>query len=220
VTGAEHRLLIPLIPFMPHRFRTLFQYTADAVFLSDGDGVVIEVNPAATARFGLAADASAHLRDLLADPGEWPALADELMRGDDVLGRSVRVRCASGETELASLTCVQMRGGPGGQIQAIIHSGDHPALEALDELYDVQTGLPNRRAFVAQLTRALSGRQGRAVRQIAVIHVDLNRFQRINQTLGHETGDTVLSMTAQRRMPASAPATWWRGPPATTSWCC
>jgi diguanylate cyclase (GGDEF)-like protein/PAS domain S-box-containing protein len=183
---------------MPHRFRTLFQHTADAVCLADADGAIVEVNPAATVRFGLSADGAAHLRDLLADPAEWAAVADDLLRGEDVVARTVRVRASAGEPDVASLTCVQMRGGQGGQIQAIIHRGDHPALDALDDLYDEQTGLPSREAFVAQLTRALSGRPGRAVHQIAVIHVDLNRFQRINETLGHETGDTVLSMTAQR----------------------
>ncbi|HZG42717.1 MAG TPA: PAS domain-containing protein, partial [Longimicrobium sp.] len=68
---------------MPHRFRTLFQHTADAVCLADADGAIVEVNPAATVRFGLSADGAAHLRDLLADPAEWAAVADDLLRGED-----------------------------------------------------------------------------------------------------------------------------------------
>ncbi len=40
---------------MPHRFRTLFQHTGDAVFLADAEGTIVEANPAADARFGLAA---------------------------------------------------------------------------------------------------------------------------------------------------------------------
>ena len=181
---------------MPHRFRTLFQHTGDAVCLADAEGVIVEANPAATARFGLGADARAHLRDLFADPGDWLGVARRLERGEDV-HMPVRLRTVEGAAVVESITCVQMRDGPGAQIQAIVHAEHHPDGGDLDELYDADTGLPNRAAFVTQLTRALE-RPAHRGSPLAVLHVDLNRFHRVNESLGHETGTTVLAMTAQR----------------------
>ena len=39
---------------MPHRFRTLFHHTQDAVCVTDEDGLILEMNPAAATRFGVA----------------------------------------------------------------------------------------------------------------------------------------------------------------------
>ena len=181
---------------MPHRFRTLFQHTGDAVCLADAEGVIVEANPAATTRFGLGADARGHLRDLFADPGDWVKVARRLERGEDV-HMPVRLRPVKGQAVMESITCVQMRDGPGAQIQAIVHAEHHPDGGDLDELYDADTGLPNRAAFVTQLKRALQS-PAHLGSPLAVIHVDLNRFHRVNESLGHETGTTVLSMTAQR----------------------
>jgi diguanylate cyclase (GGDEF)-like protein/PAS domain S-box-containing protein len=181
---------------MPHRFRTLFQHTGDAVCLADAEGVIVEANPAATTRFGLSADARGHLRDLFADPRDWVKVARRLERGEDV-HMPARLRPVKGPAVVESITCVQMRDGPGAQIQAIVHAEHHPDGGDLDELYDEATGLPNRAAFVTQLTRALQSPAHQGT-PLAVIHVDLNRFHRVNESVGHETGTTVLAMTAQR----------------------
>ncbi|MEL6575320.1 MAG: diguanylate cyclase, partial [Pseudomonadota bacterium] len=66
---------------------------------------------------------------------------------------------------------------------------------------DSLTGLMNRRG----LTRVLSSwlRPGgeaaaRAPRSVAVLHVDLDHFKAVNDTLGHDAGDHVLSVAAER----------------------
>jgi diguanylate cyclase (GGDEF)-like protein/PAS domain S-box-containing protein len=62
---------------------------------------------------------------------------------------------------------------------------------------DELTGLANRSAFQEQLAHAIrqSHRHGRA---IAVLFIDLDRFKNINDTLGHEAGDTLLKEVARR----------------------
>lgn len=64
-------------------------------------------------------------------------------------------------------------------------------------LHDMLTGLPNRSLFTDRL--ALSAlhtvrEQGLA----AVLFFGLDRFKMINDTMGHETGDQLLIMTAER----------------------
>ncbi len=67
---------------------------------------------------------------------------------------------------------------------------DHRELERLSTT-DALTGLMNRRAF----TSSLEGAMERAVRNETpgvLLFVDLDNFKQINDTKGHETGDTVL----------------------------
>ena len=63
--------------------------------------------------------------------------------------------------------------------------------------YDSLTGLPNRQSFYESLEKFLSLAK-RGHYQAAVMFIDLDRFKRINDTLGHEYGDLVLQEIAER----------------------
>lgn len=60
---------------------------------------------------------------------------------------------------------------------------------------DALTGLANRREFHAQLDRALRLSQRRP-RPLALVYIDLDNFKTVNDTRGHEAGDTVLRIAA------------------------
>ena len=63
--------------------------------------------------------------------------------------------------------------------------------------YDPLTELPNRRTFMDRVDMAL--RQAVRNNRIgAVLHVNLDRFKQINDTLGHRAGDTLLKAVSQR----------------------
>lgn len=64
-------------------------------------------------------------------------------------------------------------------------------------LHDALTGLPNRRLFVDRLEHALS-RSHRHRQPVGVMFLDLDRFKLINDTLGHDMGDRLLMMVADR----------------------
>ncbi|MDH4317354.1 MAG: EAL domain-containing protein [Desulfobulbaceae bacterium] len=63
--------------------------------------------------------------------------------------------------------------------------------------HDSLTGLPNRIMLQEFLKRALAGAQ-RHKELLAVLFVDLDDFKRINDTLGHKTGDDLLKKLAAR----------------------
>ena len=62
---------------------------------------------------------------------------------------------------------------------------------------DPLTGLDNRGAFTVSLAQALAqAERGRA--ELALLFIDMDRFKAVNDSLGHETGDSVLRETARR----------------------
>ncbi|MGA9746086.1 MAG: bifunctional diguanylate cyclase/phosphodiesterase [Nocardioides sp.] len=70
-------------------------------------------------------------------------------------------------------------------------AGEHAALH--DEL----TGLANRRLFARRLDEALVGGS------VSLFLLDLDRFSDVNDTLGHEIGDRLLAVVAERIIDAS-----------------
>jgi diguanylate cyclase (GGDEF)-like protein len=63
--------------------------------------------------------------------------------------------------------------------------------------YDELTGLPNRTLFSQRLNHALAQAR-RYKKTLAVLFIDLDRFKNINDTLGHEAGDSLLQEMAKR----------------------
>lgn len=68
--------------------------------------------------------------------------------------------------------------------------------------HDDITGLPNRRAVIAHLHRALT-----CGHRPAVILIDLDHFKKINDTWGHEVGNKLLHSVAYRLLTLDRPVT-------------
>jgi diguanylate cyclase (GGDEF)-like protein/PAS domain S-box-containing protein len=63
--------------------------------------------------------------------------------------------------------------------------------------YDSLTNLPNRTLFRDRLTQTIA-RANRNKQIVALLFIDLDRFKEINDTLGHDTGDCLLTGVATR----------------------
>ena len=63
--------------------------------------------------------------------------------------------------------------------------------------YDALTRLPNRRLLLDRLHAALSA-SARSKRFGAVLFLDMDRFKTLNDTLGHDYGDLLLTQVAER----------------------
>ena len=98
--------------------------------------------------------------------------------------------------------------GPGMLIDHIEDITDRKAFEAMLQhqvLHDTLTGLPNRALLVDRLGQTLNAARG-AGPTVAVLFCDLDRFKAINDTHGHQAGDSVLTEVARRLQAAVRPS--------------
>ncbi len=84
------------------------------------------------------------------------------------------------------------------RFQAVIADRDAYEVQLSHQaLHDPLTGLANRALLVERLNDALE-RAARLRARVSVLFIDLDRFKLINDSLGHDVGDTVLVEVARR----------------------
>ena len=92
------------------------------------------------------------------------------------------------------------------QVQALNAEVERTRAEAdlrHQALHDGLTGLPNRVFLHSSLDRAIRGARDDA--QCALLLLDLDRFKEVNDTLGHQVGDSLLRQIGQRLQGAVLP---------------
>ncbi len=103
---------------------------------------------------------------------------------------SLSLQRMDSSTLMASLTDVSL---------TVQQELEQQAQRVRDARIDRLTGLPNRRAVVEHLERVLARRLDTpAGSTLAVITTDIDRFGRVNLTLGQEAGDALLRLVALR----------------------
>lgn len=91
----------------------------------------------------------------------------------------------------------------GGVAGAVLVAHDVTAARELSDklarlaLYDHLTGLPNRALFADRLERAI-GLAKRGEDAFSLLYIDLDNFKEVNDRLGHQAGDQLLQMAADR----------------------
>ena len=83
------------------------------------------------------------------------------------------------------------------QIQDITERKRAEDLLEHQALHDPMTGLPNRTLLLDRLTHAMA-RCRRTGRVAAVLFMDLDRLKLVNDSMGHEAGDSLLTAVARR----------------------
>jgi diguanylate cyclase (GGDEF)-like protein/PAS domain S-box-containing protein len=180
------------------RFRSAFEDAPTGMAIVALDGTIQRVNAALCAATGRAADAlvGAAVSDLTPeedrDHAHWPPAA-----GAEQERRFMR---AEGSVGWALWQHSLVRDHAGAPAYWVCHMRDISKRKRAERQLEYQahhdplTGLANRTLFLEHL----SGLIGRGEGQIAVVFVDLDNFKVINDSLGHEAGDRLLSVVADR----------------------
>lgn len=192
------------------RFRMVFEHTALPMVRNSLDGEFLEVNDAWCNMFGYAREevlpqhltwqqlthpddiesSDALVKKMLA--GEIADIKIEkryLRKGGKVLWGMVQVslvRDAAGAPEFFIVA-----------IQDITQRKQAEQQISFMAYHDKLTGLPNRSLLFDRLSQAISQAK-RDGKFVALLFVDLDGFKAINDQHGHEAGDAILKMAAQR----------------------
>jgi diguanylate cyclase (GGDEF)-like protein/PAS domain S-box-containing protein len=129
-------------------------------------------------------------------------LADLLEGRIDRLSIRADLTHADGRAIPVTLTAARVPSEQGGGGDMVLHVEDHRRLLEVEaqvdylSRHDATTGLPNRTAITDRIGEALRGAGEH--RPVAVLAVDLDRFQAVNDRLGHAYGDHVLATIGSR----------------------
>ncbi|MCZ8220969.1 MAG: EAL domain-containing protein [Acidovorax sp.] len=107
------------------------------------------------------------------------------------------IRCADGKLKPVEISGIFVDGGRLITMQDL--SQHKAAEEEINTLayYDPLTRLPNRRLLMDRLQQALAA-SARHHRSGALLMLDLDNFKTLNETRGHDRGDTLLLQVAHR----------------------
>lgn len=189
-----------------HRFRTLIEAAPIGACVVDEHGTIEVANRAYCTFYGYTHEEliGQHLTMLVPEAARDAEMVT--FRRDVAAGRGgqreATVITKGGEPRTVLIDTVQYTGLDGRPRRAS-YVTDISLHKAENELYlyaahhDALTTLPNRALFALRLGVTLEEQRARGG-CAAVLSLDLNGFKAINDTHGHEAGDTVLQVVAER----------------------
>ena len=204
VAGA-HRTRVKVVRASAERFKQLFDRNPAGEYRANAAGGILDCNDACAKMLGFAsrAELMAHgIADVYGSDTEWQTMVARLRDQGSLASFEIPLNRVDGTQVWVLMNASMVSDGQGRPIVAATLVDITDRKRAEEEVrykahHDVLTGLPNRALFKDRLTIALNYAH-RAGSQLAVLCLDLDGFNVVNEAFGREGGDHLLREVAER----------------------
>jgi diguanylate cyclase (GGDEF)-like protein/PAS domain S-box-containing protein len=197
VWGIFRLRLLDLLPIARSR---IVETMHDGVVVVDAYQRVVDLNPAAQRILGYGAGPAVGrpVQELMPDYAILLARSE----GSTTAEAEIRLPLEDGirDYEVTLSPIPDDRGRESGRLVVLRDITERKmTAERLERMthYDALTGLPNRKLFSDRLSQSIM-RARRTQDLVGLLFLDVDYFKDINDTLGHEVGDVLLSQLATR----------------------
>jgi len=192
------------------RLQITFTAMAEGLIITDPDGVIEYLNPAAETISGWsnldaigksAEQVFNHFIDSIGEPCQ--SAIYECLKKTDKSIKNTTLISKGGDQRIIEEVVTPLKDRHGnligtvGIFRDITQESEQKRKLSHQATHDALTGLPNRILLCDRLEHAIS-KAIRANTLVAVLFIDLDRFKQINDSLGHAAGDTLLQNVAER----------------------
>lgn len=191
------------------RYRSIFENASEGIFQSTRDGRYLAANPALARIYGydsaseLVADLADIERRLYVQPGRREAFCQLMEQHGEVLNFESEVYRRDCTRIWISENAHVVRGPNGeficyeGTVQDISERKHYQQQLERQANHDLLTGLPNRILLNDRIEQGLA-RAARLGYYLTLVFIDLDNFKQVNDRHGHDAGDALLRLFAQR----------------------
>jgi diguanylate cyclase (GGDEF)-like protein/PAS domain S-box-containing protein len=191
------------------RYRSIFENAIEGIFQTTPEGRYLAANPALARLYGYESPDSliAALQDiehqLYVEPSRREEFMGEMQAHGKVTNFESQVYLRDGSVIWISENARAVRGADGairyyeGTVEDISERKMQERRMAHQATHDGLTGLPNRYLLQDRIEQAMR-QAAREKTHVGVLFIDLDRLKHVNDTLGHQAGDELIRMIAQR----------------------
>ena len=206
---AEHTRAEEELRLAEAKYRDIFDNATEGIFRSSGDGQLLMANPSMAKILGydspddLIRNGRARLAGHFVHAESMEELLSLIRHHDAIRNFEFHGRRTDASVVELSLSAHAIRDADGavqyyeGMLQDISERKRLEAQLQHQATHDALTSLPNRTVLLERLSQAIAYAK-RHDEQCAVCFIDLDRFKWINDSFGHEVGDELLKVVAQR----------------------
>jgi diguanylate cyclase (GGDEF)-like protein/PAS domain S-box-containing protein len=197
---TERKIMESKMQESEQKFRTLFEDSKDAIYITTKEGRFIDFNQAYLKLFGYTKEemVTIHVKDIYMNSADRDMFKKTIEEKGSVRDYVVKLRRKDGQQMDCIITATTRYAYVDGSIsgyQGIIRDvAEQKRLEQqlhTMSLTDELTGLYNRRGFFTLAQQQLKVAD-RTKKDLLLFFVDLDKMKQINDTLGHQEGDNAL----------------------------
>ncbi|WP_275864689.1 diguanylate cyclase [Vibrio sp. CAU 1672] len=185
----------------------VFETSQDGLIVLNQEGIITMINPAVTKLLGVSAEQA--VGESLFHSIRWrklqalmPTIIESIKNYGHWQGEIMEKKCCGQLIPLFAKVNRIDKHSHNDFYEIVIMLTDLSGVKEMEYLkyqvhHDALTGLANRTKFTSQLQQLLSS--SRYLRnEFAVLFLDLDGFKQVNDSYGHDAGDTVLQVIAER----------------------